>query len=164
MRISPRIDLRTGSDAYGARAPPRTAPRIDPVPIGHPMPRICGARAVDHDQYRNRKLASSNAKKRSDDNDHQSKRDAGEEPVALPLKLALEPQWQIATVVIVFQSLVELFGMVAYLWLVPRFLAAGPSEAVRRSSRFMHASRGPLHRGLVDPNHDRPLIALTLVQ
>jgi arsenite transporter len=42
--------------------------------------------------------------------------------VVLPLALALAPQWQTATVVIVFQSLVELFGMVAYLWLVPRFL------------------------------------------
>jgi ACR3 family arsenite efflux pump ArsB len=43
--------------------------------------------------------------------------------VVLPLALALAPQWQTATVVIVFQSLVELFGMVAYLWAVPRFLA-----------------------------------------
>ena len=42
--------------------------------------------------------------------------------VVLPLALALAPQWQAATVVIVFQSLVELFGMVAYLWAVPRFL------------------------------------------
>ncbi|MEE3047315.1 MAG: arsenic resistance protein [Pseudomonadota bacterium] len=47
--------------------------------------------------------------------------------VVLPLALALAPQWQAATVVIVFQSLVELFGMVAYLWLVPRFLSPGPS-------------------------------------
>lgn len=51
--------------------------------------------------------------------------------VVLPLALALAPQWQTATVVIVFQSLVELFGMVAYLWLVPRFLSPGPSEAPR---------------------------------
>jgi ACR3 family arsenite transporter len=42
--------------------------------------------------------------------------------VVLPLALALAPQWQTATVVIVFQSLVELFGMVAYLWVIPRFL------------------------------------------
>lgn len=42
--------------------------------------------------------------------------------VVLPLALALAPQWQIATVVIVFQSLVELFGMVVYLWLVPKVL------------------------------------------
>ena len=51
--------------------------------------------------------------------------------VVLPLALALAPQWQTATVVIVFQSLIELFGMVAYLWLVPRFLAPGPPAAVR---------------------------------
>lgn len=43
--------------------------------------------------------------------------------VVLPLSLALAPQWQTATIVIVFQSLVELFGMVAYLWIVPRYLA-----------------------------------------
>lgn len=43
--------------------------------------------------------------------------------VVLPLALALAPQWQTATVVIVFQSLVELFGMVAYLWVVPRLMA-----------------------------------------
>jgi ACR3 family arsenite transporter len=35
-----------------------------------------------------------------------------------------------ATVVIVFQSLVELFGMVAYLWLVPKLL--GPHRAEGR--------------------------------
>ncbi len=46
--------------------------------------------------------------------------------VVLPLSLALAAQWQTSTVVIVFQSLVELFGMVAYLWLVPRFLAPSP--------------------------------------
>ncbi len=40
--------------------------------------------------------------------------------VVLPLALALAPQWQTATVVIVFQSLVELFGMVVYLWAAPR--------------------------------------------
>ncbi len=43
--------------------------------------------------------------------------------VVLPLALALAPSWQTAVVVIVFQSLVELFGMVGYLWAVPRFLA-----------------------------------------
>lgn len=47
--------------------------------------------------------------------------------VVLPLALALAPQWQTATVVIVFQSLVELLGMVVYLWLVPRVLAPFPS-------------------------------------
>ena len=43
--------------------------------------------------------------------------------VVLPLALALAPPWQTATVVIVFQSLVELLGMVAYLWAVPRLVA-----------------------------------------
>lgn len=52
--------------------------------------------------------------------------------VVLPLALALAPQWQTATVVIVFQSLVELFGMVAYLWAVPRILAPYPREALNR--------------------------------
>jgi len=42
--------------------------------------------------------------------------------VVLPLVLALGPDWSTAAVVIVFQSLVELFGMVAYLWIVPRYL------------------------------------------
>ena len=51
--------------------------------------------------------------------------------VVLPLALALASQWQIATVVIVFQSLVELFGMVAYLWLVPRLLLPRPSGSAR---------------------------------
>ena len=46
--------------------------------------------------------------------------------VVLPLSLALAAQWQTSTVVIVFQSLVELFGMVAYLWLVPRVLGPSP--------------------------------------
>lgn len=50
--------------------------------------------------------------------------------VVLPLALALAPQWQTATVVIVFQSLVELFGMVAYLWLVPRVLSPEPTRTV----------------------------------
>lgn len=44
--------------------------------------------------------------------------------VVLPLALALPSEWQVATVVIVFQSLVELFGMVAFLRLVPRLLSA----------------------------------------
>ncbi|MDY6859734.1 hypothetical protein [Sedimentitalea nanhaiensis] len=42
--------------------------------------------------------------------------------VVLPLVLALGPEWNVAAVVIVFQSLFELFGMVAYLWIVPRYL------------------------------------------
>lgn len=47
--------------------------------------------------------------------------------VVLPLALALAPQWRAAVVVIVFQSLVELFGMIAYLWAVPRLLAPARS-------------------------------------
>lgn len=43
--------------------------------------------------------------------------------VVLPLALALPSMWAAAVVVIVLQSLIELFGMVAYLWLVPRLLA-----------------------------------------
>ncbi|MCS6780476.1 MAG: bile acid:sodium symporter [Geminicoccaceae bacterium] len=49
--------------------------------------------------------------------------------VVLPLALALPAAWQAATVVIVLQSLVELFGMLVYLRLVPRLLptaAAAP--------------------------------------
>lgn len=51
--------------------------------------------------------------------------------VVLPLALALAPQWQTATVVIVFQSLVELFGMVAYVWLVPRISLLGGAASGR---------------------------------
>jgi ACR3 family arsenite transporter len=43
--------------------------------------------------------------------------------VVLPLALALAPRWQTATIVIVVQSLVELFGMIVCLWIVPRWLA-----------------------------------------
>lgn len=42
--------------------------------------------------------------------------------VVLPLALLLPAGWEVAAVVIVAQSLVELFGMVAYVWLVPRYL------------------------------------------
>lgn len=44
--------------------------------------------------------------------------------VVLPFALALSGPWEIAVVVIVLQSLVELWGMVAYLWIVPRLLPA----------------------------------------
>ncbi|WP_202980316.1 arsenic resistance protein [Marinobacter fonticola] len=47
--------------------------------------------------------------------------------VVLPIALALPEAWQAAVVVIVFQSLVELFGMVAYLSWVPRKLIPEPS-------------------------------------
>lgn len=42
--------------------------------------------------------------------------------VVLPFALALPASWEVAIIVIVFQSLVELFGMVGFLWLVPRKL------------------------------------------
>ncbi|MDO8906731.1 arsenic resistance protein [Hydrogenophaga sp.] len=42
--------------------------------------------------------------------------------VVLPLALLLPAGWEVAAVVIVVQSLVELFGMVAYVWLIPRYL------------------------------------------
>ncbi|WP_281982786.1 arsenic resistance protein [Azonexus hydrophilus] len=42
--------------------------------------------------------------------------------VVLPFALSLPAGWEVAAVVIVVQSLVELFGMVAYLWWVPRRL------------------------------------------
>ncbi len=51
--------------------------------------------------------------------------------VVLPLALALPPQWATAAIVIVVQSLVELFGMIVYLRLVPRYLA--PETGVPRS-------------------------------
>jgi arsenite transporter len=42
--------------------------------------------------------------------------------VVLPFALALPGSWDIAVVVIVLQSVIELWGMVAYLWVVPRWL------------------------------------------
>lgn len=42
--------------------------------------------------------------------------------VVLPFALALPAGWETTVVVIVFQSLVELFGMVVYLWWLPRHL------------------------------------------
>lgn len=42
--------------------------------------------------------------------------------VVLPFALSLPPGWELAAVVIVVQSLVELLGMVLFLWWVPRQL------------------------------------------
>tara|TARA_R110001606_G_scaffold355164_2_gene506011 strand:- start:29722 stop:30702 length:981 start_codon:yes stop_codon:yes gene_type:complete len=42
--------------------------------------------------------------------------------VVLPLALALPTGWETAVIVIVFQSLVELFGMAFYLWWIPHRL------------------------------------------
>jgi arsenite transporter len=39
--------------------------------------------------------------------------------VVLPLALALPVGWELVAVVIVMQSLVELFGMIFYLWWIP---------------------------------------------
>ncbi len=48
--------------------------------------------------------------------------------VMLPIALTLPEAWQAAVVVIVFQSLVELFGMVAYLAWVPTRLIPEPAH------------------------------------
>jgi ACR3 family arsenite efflux pump ArsB len=48
--------------------------------------------------------------------------------VVLPLALVLPVGWETTVVVIVFQSLVELFGMVFYLWWLPRQLFKQPLE------------------------------------
>lgn len=48
--------------------------------------------------------------------------------VVLPFALALPAAWDAAVIVIVFQSLVELFGMVGFLWLVPRKLLPLPAS------------------------------------
>lgn len=45
--------------------------------------------------------------------------------VVLPLALALPDVWAVAVVVIVFQSLVELFGMLVFLYWVPRLKLLG---------------------------------------
>ena len=55
--------------------------------------------------------------------------------VVLPLVLALGPEWNVAAVVIVFQSLVELFGMAAYLWIVPRYLVPEHAAITQDSAR-----------------------------
>jgi ACR3 family arsenite transporter len=49
--------------------------------------------------------------------------------VVLPFALALPAGWETTVVVIVFQSLVELFGMVFYLWWLPRHLFKQPIAA-----------------------------------
>jgi ACR3 family arsenite efflux pump ArsB len=50
--------------------------------------------------------------------------------VVLPFALALPEAWQVAVVIVVLQSLVELWGMVAYLWVVPRVVCT-PDERER---------------------------------
>lgn len=48
--------------------------------------------------------------------------------VVLPLALALPAGWEATALVIVLQSLVELFGMLLFLWLVPRVLLPGSAS------------------------------------
>jgi arsenite transporter len=50
--------------------------------------------------------------------------------LVLPFLLALPPYWEVAIVIVVLQTLVELFGMIAYLMAVPRYLL--PSASRRR--------------------------------
>jgi ACR3 family arsenite efflux pump ArsB len=45
--------------------------------------------------------------------------------IVLPFALSLPPGWELAAVVIVVQSLVELLGMVLFLWWIPRRLFPG---------------------------------------
>lgn len=47
--------------------------------------------------------------------------------VVLPFALALPEGWALAVVVIVLQTLVELLGMVFYLWWMPRLFPAAPA-------------------------------------
>jgi ACR3 family arsenite efflux pump ArsB len=51
--------------------------------------------------------------------------------IVLPIALSLPPGWEIAAVVIVMQSLVELLGMIFYLWFVPRVLFPGRPTPTR---------------------------------
>lgn len=46
--------------------------------------------------------------------------------IVLPFALSLPAGWEAAAIVIVMQSLVELFGMVFFLWFVPRILFRDP--------------------------------------
>jgi arsenite transporter len=73
--------------------------------------------------------------------------------VVLPLALALPAAWQAATVVIVFQSLVELFGMVAYLWAVPRLvkLAAPPEDVTALTGALQGRSSPSAARSCIAP-------------
>ncbi|MFW6195406.1 MAG: arsenic resistance protein, partial [Chloroflexota bacterium] len=48
--------------------------------------------------------------------------------VVLPLALSLPAGWEAAVAAIVLQSIVELSGIVAYLWWVPRWLFPATTE------------------------------------
>ena len=49
--------------------------------------------------------------------------------IVLPFALSLPPGWEVTAIVVVMQSLVELLGMIFYLWFVPRVLFRTPVEA-----------------------------------
>ncbi|WP_120005325.1 arsenic resistance protein [Nesterenkonia muleiensis] len=49
--------------------------------------------------------------------------------IVLPFALSLPAGWEIAAIVIVMQSMVELLGMICYLWFVPRVLFPEPRAA-----------------------------------
>jgi len=68
--------------------------------------------------------------------------------VVLPLALALPPSYELAVVAIVFQSLVELLGMVAYLWWVPKRLFPEPAVSADRmeAAQQQHAADGTARR------------------
>ena len=59
--------------------------------------------------------------------------------IVLPFALSLPPGWELAAVVIVLQSLVELLGMVLFLWWVPRRLF--PATSTQRSTLRIDALR-----------------------
>jgi len=55
--------------------------------------------------------------------------------VVLPLALALPPLYEGAVLAIVFQTLVELFGMVLFLWCIPRYGFPIPSQDQSKAKR-----------------------------
>lgn len=63
--------------------------------------------------------------------------------VVLPFALSLPAGWEIAAIVIVMQSLVELLGMVFYLWFIPRILFPDHQPALRGMGKARAESRGP---------------------
>ncbi len=52
--------------------------------------------------------------------------------IVLPFALSLPAGWEVAAIVVVMQSLVELFGMVLYLWFVPHVLFRDSAATVAR--------------------------------
>ena len=58
--------------------------------------------------------------------------------VVLPLALALPAGWEAAIVAIVLQTFIELFGMIVYVWLVPKYIFP-PKDTSKRCSAGMKA-------------------------